>query len=371
MFLALREIRRSPVRFGLLAAALGLLLFLVLFQQALQNGLVTSFVGAIRNQSAPVIAFNVEGQRTLQGSVLSPDLERSILAVDGIETSGRIGQGTFTITVGDGEPEDAAVIGTTGPLGRPVELSAGRTPAASFEAIGSAADFTLGDTVTLAGARTDVADLTVVGLADDVQLSVAPTLFTDYDTYEAAVTAVNPDATAVLPSALALAPVDGVTDAELAARVNAEVADAEAAPRAVAADTAPGVAQVRQSFNVIFALYSVVVPLVTGLFFLIVTLQKAASLVLLRAIGAGAGTLARSLIVQALVISGIGVAVGVALFSLLAGREIGGLTLRFQPLTVAAWVAVFLGLGLLGTIASLRRVLRIDPLEATGIGGAR
>lgn len=371
MFLALREIRRSPVRFGLLAAAIGLLLFLVLFQQALQNGLVTSFVGAIRNQSAPVIVYGVDGQRTLEGSVVPPDLEQAVIAVDGIAEHGRIGQASVSIQrdAPGTDVDDAALIGTDGPLGRPEQLAAGRYPEAGFEAVGSAADFELGDTVLLAGARQEIQPLTVVGLADDVQLSVSPTLFTDFATYEAAVRAVNPDAQAIPASALGVVPADGVSPAELAQRINDAVGDADAVTRDEAADTAPGVAQVRQSFGVIFALYSVVVPLVTGLFFLIATLQKAPSLVLLRAIGAGATTLARSLVAQALVISIVGLAIGVGLFALLNGRPVGGLTVRFDPLTVAVWVAAFLLLGLLGTAASLRRVLRIDPLQATGIGG--
>ena len=53
MFLAFKEMRRAKVRFGLLMGAVGLLVFLILFQQSLQNGLLTAFVGAIRNQSAP------------------------------------------------------------------------------------------------------------------------------------------------------------------------------------------------------------------------------------------------------------------------------------------------------------------------------
>jgi putative ABC transport system permease protein len=369
MFLALREIRRSPVRFGLLAAAIGLLLFLVLFQQALQNGLVTSFVGAVRNQSAPVIAFSIEGQRTLEGSVIPPELEEAILAVDGVAEHGLIGQSTFTAKGGDRTPDDVAVIGTTGSLGRPTVLSAGRAPEAPFEAIGSAVDFAVGDTVALAAARADVQPLTVVGLAEDVQLSVSPTLFTDFETYTAAVEAVNPDAEAIFPSALALVPTDETPAAELAERINASVTDADAVTRGVAADTAPGVAQVNRSFAVIFTLYCVVVPLVTGLFFLIVTLQKAPSLVLLRAIGAPARTLARSLVVQALVVAGTGLAVGIILFSLFAGRQIGGLTIRFDPINIGLWVGVFLLLALIGTVASLRRVLRIDPLHAAGIGG--
>ena len=39
MFLALKEMRRAKVRFGLLIVAIGLLVFLILFQQSLQSGL--------------------------------------------------------------------------------------------------------------------------------------------------------------------------------------------------------------------------------------------------------------------------------------------------------------------------------------------
>jgi len=50
MFLALREVRRAKARFGLLTAAIALLVFLILTQQAIQNGLLTAFVGAIERQ---------------------------------------------------------------------------------------------------------------------------------------------------------------------------------------------------------------------------------------------------------------------------------------------------------------------------------
>jgi putative ABC transport system permease protein len=367
MFLAMREIRRGLVRFSLLALAIGLLLFLVLFQQALQDGLLTSFVGALRNQSAPVLAYSVDGQRTLQGSVIGPELERAIVAVDGVEDHNRLAQGTFTTRIDDAEPTDASIIGTDGPLGQPATIAQGRRPAASGEAVGNSADFAVGDTVRVLA--DEPLTLTVVGLADDVQLSVTPTLFTDLATYEAAVRAVNPDATAVPPSALALAPAGGVTPDDLARRVNAAVPDADAVTRQEAADTTPGVAQVRRSFRVIFALYGLVVPLVTGLFFLIVTLQKRRSLTLLRAIGGRPAVLTRALLVQVAVVTVIGLAVGTALIIPLGGRRIGGLVLRLDVATVLAWSALFLVLALVGALASLRRVLQVDPLEATNVGG--
>ena len=49
--IAWKEMVRAKVRFGLLIGAIALLVFLILFQQALRDGLITSFVGAIEHQT--------------------------------------------------------------------------------------------------------------------------------------------------------------------------------------------------------------------------------------------------------------------------------------------------------------------------------
>lgn len=373
MFLALREIRRSVVRYALLVLAIGLLVFLILFQQALQDGLITSFVGGVRNQSAPVLVYSVDAQRTLQGSVIPPPLEEQVRNVDQVGSSALVGQSTFTVRIGDGDETDAAVLGTDDQeLFRPTSLSDGRRPAADGEAVGSDADFSVGDTVeVVATPPADPVTITVVGVATDVQLNVTPTLFTDLTTFDAAAKATNPDATSVLPNAVAMTPADGVSDAELVTAINDAAPDAEALTRADAADKSPGVAQVRQSFQVIFLLYGLVVPLVTGLFFLILTLQKSGSLTLLRAIGARGGVLVRSLLIQVLIVIFLGLAVGIALYYPLSQAQVGGLSLRFNPTVVLVWSTILLVLGLISALASMRRVLKIDPIEATTGGGVR
>lgn len=368
MFLALLEMRRALVRFVLLVAAIALLVFLILFQQALQDGLITAFVGAVRNQSAPIVVYSVDGQRTLQGSVIPPPLEQAVRSVPGVGSAALVGQGTYTVRVNDAsEDSDAAIIGTDDPeLFHPDDLSGGRRPQAEAEAVGSDADFSVGDTVEVVPApERDPVTLTVVGVARDVQLNVTPTLFTDLATVTAATLATNPDAEAVLPNALAVRPADGVSSAEVVDRINQATPDAEALTRADAADKTPGVDQVRQSFQVIFLLYGLVVPLVTGLFFLIITLQKAGSLTLLRAIGARPGLLGRSLLVQVTVVICLGLAVGIGLYFPLSQARVGGLSLRFDVDVVLVWSVLLVALGLVSAMASLHRVLRVDPIEAT------
>ena len=56
MLLGLREIRRAKVRFGLLIGAVGLLVFLIFFQQTLLTNLLGFFTGALENQSGQVVS---------------------------------------------------------------------------------------------------------------------------------------------------------------------------------------------------------------------------------------------------------------------------------------------------------------------------
>ncbi|MDX2381139.1 MAG: ABC transporter permease [Acidimicrobiia bacterium] len=370
MFLALKEMRRAKARFGLLIVAIGLLVFLILFQQSLQNGLLTSFVGAIRNQSAPVLVYSVDGQRVIQGSIITPEMEQLVDGADGVGDVGRISQRTFTVTAG-GDRYDAGIWGYEDEaLGAPSSLVEGRYPTTSGEAVGSDADasngFGVGDTVVVEPGGLEI---TIVGLAEDVQLSASPTLFVTYDTYVAAIRSVNPDAADPLPNVLGVAPEEGITDGALVESINAESEQLDALTRDDAADETPGVAQVRQSFLLILLLYALVVPCVTGLFFLIVTFQKSDALTLLRAIGAPAGRLVASLLLQALIIIGAGFAIGLLLYTPLSQQQLGGIPLRFETRAVVFWAVLLLVLGVGSSLISARRVLAIDPIEAT-TGGA-
>ena len=72
---------------------------------------------------------------------------------------------------------------------------------------------------------------------------------------------------------------------KLAASISAAVPGVEALTRQQAIDGSPGVSSVRSSFAVILALFYAIVPLVTGLFFVIITFQKASALSLLALLG--------------------------------------------------------------------------------------
>ena len=367
MRLALREMRRAKLRFGFLSGAVGLLVFLILFQQTLLGTLLGYFTGALENQSGEVVVYNEEARQNLSGSLVSFDQIEAIAEVEGVAEVGPLGQGTFTVVAG-GEEQEAAVWGyqLDGP-GEPTTLVEGRLPEADREAVASsidaAAGFDIGDEVAVAG--TDVT-ITVVGLASDIRFSVQPVLFVTYETWETTAEAVNPDAPLFLPSAALVHTVDGVDAVDLATLITREVDGVEALDRAAAVDSLPGVEAVSQSFALILLLAFIVVTLVVGFFFLIITVQKLPALGLLKALGQSTSSLVLSVSLQVLTVCVGGVVIG-ALLLVGAGQASGdSFPISADPGLIVTTGSIVVGLALLASIGSLRRVARLDATTVVG-----
>ncbi len=365
--------RRAKVRFGLLIAAVALLSFLILFQQSIQDSLIRQFVGGVRNQSAPVLVFNTDGRRFPQSSSISTDLSREVARTEGVGGVAPIYQGTFQVSAG-GKTQATSVWGyTDAHLGGPQVLVSGRTPRSAGEVIANDANsgdgFGLGSIVKVVPSGLK---LTVVGVAASIGLNVLPTVFTTADTYLLVARTRNPEATLDTPNLLGVRPAPGTTVTALVQRLDRDDDRLDALSKNDAADLNPGIQSIRQSFTVILVLFGLVVPLVCGLFFLILTFQKAASLTLLRALGAPARRLVSALLVQVGVVLVAGLAIAVGGYALLTQGKTGSLQLQFEPAAVTFWVVLLIVLGVVSALGSVRRVLGIDPIEATtgqGIGG--
>ena len=68
---------------------------------------------------------------------------------------------------------------------------------------------------------------------------------------------------------------------------------------------------------------------------------------------------------------GGGILIGTGLYAATTLVEIGTLTLTVSWGEVAFWAALLLTLGVLSSLAAVRRVLAIDPVAATTTAGGR
>ncbi len=375
MLMARMEMARSKLRFALFISAVGLLVFLILFFEVILGSLVTSFVGAIKNQSAPVLVYGSDARRNIAGSLVTPEQVDAVSRVSGVGRAAPLGEATFTLAAG-GTDVDVSVFGyrPDGP-GVPTKLVAGRLPQGPGEAVASREDessgFGLGATVETvnAGAVDDedhrtTTRLEVVGLTEQSRYSVAPTLWVSFDDYVELRRSVNPDARAVLPSVVAVEPADGVSSDQLVERINSEVEGVLAMTRSDAATQAPAVAQVVRSISMILVLAFMIVTLVIGFFFLILTVQKQEALTLLRAVGAPNRYLILGLVSQVVVVATGGLIVGLTLLVVSVNASSGKVPLAVDwSMAVTTSIAVVL-LALVGSSVTMLRTLRIDPASA-------
>ena len=242
MFLALREIARSRARFALLGGAVGLLVVLLLFFQAVAGALTGALTGALANQTAEVVVYGDRARQNPAASVLDPATVDAIGAVDGVAEAAGVVQAFVTLTGPDGQEVDGVLVGIDpGGPGTPTRVD-GELPGEG-QALSSGSGFESGYPV---GSRVQVAPgglaLDVVGTAEDASANASPTLYVPVATV-AAVASARGGAASGGPTPVSwvgVTPADGVAPSTLAARITDTVDGVEALTRPDAVDALPG-----------------------------------------------------------------------------------------------------------------------------------
>ena len=366
MTLALKELLRARLRFGLLAAAISLLVFLLLFLNTLSQTLLGSFTAAVENNSADVLVYAGDARRNLQASRLDPTVVDEVAGVEGVEAAAGLAEVTLTADVGEGLTDLSLWGFTPGQPGEPGEVVEGRMPGdgeALVDIADAAAGFTIGRTITLEpSGRT----LEIVGHSRDSRFNVSATAYTTLEEWQAVAGAANPQAP-VVPVNLVAVRGGGADAAGLAATITGEVAGVEALDRAAAAAALPGVEQISQSFTLLVGITFAIVVLVVGFFFLILTVQKLRTFVALRALGARTSYLAGAVILQIAVLVLVGVALATALLAVAAVTSSEAFPLRVDPLLVAAVLGAVLVCSVAAGLVSVRRIAGLDPSSVAQI----
>jgi putative ABC transport system permease protein len=361
MNLALTEMRRSKLRFGLLAGAVSLLVFLVLLLTTLSNALVNSITGALQGVDATVLVYSDTARDNLQASRLQPDVVGAVSEVPGVAAAGPISTLTTSAALKDGT-EDLQVFGfEPGRPGAPTGLTEGRLPENASEVAMDGGGYAIGDTLELTGADQQA---TVVGLLRGAQFNASPTAYLTQDLFGEIVRATNPNVPFVPVNAVAV--VSEGDPATVVAAINEQVPGTKAYTKEDAVSLIPGVASISQTFGILVGLTFIIGIVVIGFFFLILTVQKMKSFTLLRAIGASSGKLSGVVALQITVVVLLASAIAVVLTLLAVQGLNSGIPVSLAPGLVLGTVAAVLLFSLVAGLLSIRRISKIDPFTAAG-----
>lgn len=360
MNLALTEMRRSKLRFGLLSGAVALLVFLVLLLTTLSNALVNSITGALEGVKADVLVYSDSARDNLQASRLQPDVVEQVAQVPGVTAAGPISVLTTSAALKDGT-EDLQVFGFQPNLpGAPTGLTEGRLPENATEVAMDGGGYAIGDTLELTSADTTA---TVVGLLRGAQFNASPTAYVSEELFGEILKAANPNVPFIPVNAVAVETSD---PAAVVPAIASDVPGTKAYEKSEAVSLIPGVGSISQTFGILVGLTFIIGIVVIGFFFLILTVQKMKTFTLLRAIGAGTGKLSAAVAVQITAVVLMASAIAVVL-TLLAVRGLNsGIPVSLSPGLVISTVLAVLVFSLVAGSLSIRRISKIDPFTAAG-----
>lgn len=369
MRLALRELRRQPGRFAVAGVILTLVAVLLMFLGGLLDGLVRASTGAYEAQDADVVVYDANAEDSLLRSRIPGELRAAVEGVEGVTAVGGLGVAQLGARLPDAGPRDLLDVAVFGyevpPAGVPGEAAPGTAVA---DEVLRDEGVTEGVVLAVGPARTPV---TVVGFVEGTAYSGQGSLWTDPATWRVVLAENRPDARVADDTFQALVVRGDGDPAELARRIDAATGGAtRTLTKAAAVDALPGVADQRNTFNQIIGVTLLVAVLVVALFFALLTVERGELYGVLKAVGARSSTLFAGTVVQALVLTAVAAATGAAL-AVAADVAVpaGSLPFVATPGRLASSAALLAGAAVLGSAASLRRILRIDP--AAAIGGAR
>lgn len=365
MKLALRELRRRPGRFALAVVILTFIAMLLTFLGGLLDGLYLGSTGAIRAQRADVIVYSKPARDSFLRSRITPQLRASVSAAPGVDAVGGLGVALVAAKVpGKTKLADAAVLGyELAPEGVPEPPPAGEAWAdRRLRAFG----VRTGMTLALGPAGVPV---TVRGFVDDTSYLLQGSLWVAPATWRTVQNASRPDAR-IADDVFQVLVVRGDGGSALAKAIDSATGGAtKTLTKAAAVLSLPGTKEQKSTFDQIITMTLAVALVVVALFFSLLTIERTGLYGVLKAIGASSRQLFGGVVVQALAVTVLASAIGsIVCLAIVAALPPGAIPLQLKPSRVVFVLVSMMIAAVVGSAMSLRRVTRIDPAAAIGVG---
>jgi len=379
-YLAIKEIWRNRARFLLVSLVIALITLLVLFIAALGEGLGNGNREYISKLDGQLIVYQDKSDFVVAASRLDRDRLAAIKRVEGVADAGMLGTASGALLLDTlEEPLKVALLGIdVGHVGEPkvVEGTQLSTNLADEILIDRATlvrtDLKVGDTVNIRvtqGTRDEFFELRVVGIAESQQYTLQPSIFIPFYTWDR----IRPKSEAeinnsnAVPNVMLVKLTNPEYVEEVRAAITSQVKNVEVATIKEAIAALPGYTAQQSTLNTQGGFTLFIGILVIGGFFQIQILQKVAQIGVLKAIGSSNPVVGAASIIQILVVTLIGVAIGGLLTFLFSLSFPPTVPIVFNGTTSAIALIALLLIGPLGGLVSIRYAVRIEPLKALGL----
>jgi putative ABC transport system permease protein len=375
-YLALKEVWRNRGRFFLVSLVIALITLLVLFIAALGEGLGTNNREYISQVDGQLVVFQEKADFIVSASRMDQSTLRAVRRMEGVADAGPVSTSTTAVILPDEKVLKVSLLGVEADRpGAPI-IVAGRSflSATAREVIVdqrvlNRSKIKLGDVITIRstqGTKDEFYDLRVVGTTIGQAYLFQPSIFVTPSVWEQVRPKAESELTNTVPAInVIIVRLEDLTaiahvQQNLLAGVNKiEVADIEKTIQNIPGYSAQqGTVQTQGFFTLLIGI------LVIGGFFQIQILQKVPQIGVLKAIGASNPVVGAAAILQIMVVTAVGVAIGGFLTFLLSLGFPPTVPLTFNGSASALAIVALLVIGPLGGLVSVFYAVKIEPLKA-------
>ncbi|WP_059041355.1 ABC transporter permease [Paenibacillus rubinfantis] len=370
MFLAMKEILHSKMRFSMIVIIFVMMAWLVFILSGLGNGLSSLAASAFKNMKADYVVFEQGAQSSMSKSLLSEQLVGEAEKLPNVLAAAPMGSTMATALKGDStnndDKVDIAILGILpGSFLEPAVIQGDPLSNENLTAVivnDSMKDegFQLGDTFKLDGSTVA---LTIIGFVEDQTYNHLPAVFIPMPEWrEIAFAAPGSDKGIEGPvNAIMLQGSDIDPDT-----ISSKLTNTDTVTRAKAVQGMPGYKEESGTILMMLAFLFVISAFVLGVFFFVMTMQKTNQFGIMKAIGAKNGFLSRAIVSQVFVLSLVSIVIGVLLAYGTAAIMPKGMPFMLDTKLVIVYSIVLLMIAVLSSLVSVRKITKIDPLQALG-----
>lgn len=352
MFLAIKEIKKEKLRYGLIILMIFLISYLIFVLSSLAVGLAEENTQAIKSWDAHQVVLNKNANISMSQSILNKnDLKGAKVG----KNEALVGQTPVVVKSKKRSQVSAQFIGVKQQqfIYRNQEIIAGRKAHKDNEVVADQAlkekGYQIGDKLELNGSKREYK---IVGFAKNAKINIAPIIYGTLASWK------------VLRQ--------GMPEMQASALISRnsnydyEHANSKTYPINQFINKLPGYTAQNMTFQLMIGFLFVISLIIIAVFLYILTMQKMRNYAVMRAQGIPSSTLIGTTINQSIILVAIGVVIGLFAMWVTARLLPAAVPMDFTPEIIISGTVGMLLTGIIGSLIPVRSILKVDPAKAIG-----
>ena len=352
MFLAIKEIKREKLRYGLIILMIFLISYLIFVLSALATGLASENTQALESWDAQKVVLNKNANVSMSQSFLTKsDLKRTSLSKD----EALLGQIPVVVKKAGRPQISAQFIGVKKKqfIYHDQELVAGRRAKKNYEVAVDQAfktkGYKIGDKLALNGSSRKYK---IVGFVKNAKINIAPIIYGTLGSWKK------------LRQGMPTLEASAIISRNNHYKYNYK--DSKTYPIDQFIKKLPGYTAQNMTFELMIGFLYIISLIIIAVFLYILTMQKMHNYAVMRAQGIPSSTLVKATVSQAIILVLTGLIIGLAAMFVTVKVLPAAVPVSFTPKIILTGTVGLLLTAIIGSLIPIRSILKVDPAQAIG-----